>query len=88
MQDILIEKNVYSKESIMFLTRLPESVTLEAVFEFESLIENVASIASAQIQVGRKIEQIETIWIQQGVIHWAVNDFANHIYCVCTTLYM
>ena len=61
MQDILIKKKVYSGESIMFYTGLPESVTLEAVFEFESLIENGASIASAQIQVERKIEQIETI---------------------------
>ena len=42
MPEFVIENIEHSEESIMFYTGLPDFLTLQAVFEIKSLIENGA----------------------------------------------
>ena len=44
MPEIVIEKIEHSEESIVFYTGLPDFLTLQALFEIESLIEIMFAI--------------------------------------------
>jgi len=48
MPEIVIENIEHSEESIMFYAGLPEFLTLQAVFQIESLIENGAEELCSQ----------------------------------------
>ena len=76
MQDILIKKKVYSGESIMFYTGLPDFLTVKDVFAIESLTENGAWIASYSMWISFSLDGEAVVWITCQRLRISIQNLA------------